>query len=74
MAVEGQSDKMVSAMERHEKKKCVIEFLHAEKKKPATIDGPGCLVNVNRDQAVDMSTVRWWVVHSNNGTAIAALK
>ena len=32
MAAEGQSDKMMSYVEAWMKKKCVTEFLHAEKK------------------------------------------
>jgi hypothetical protein len=37
MAVEGQSDKMVSDMEVRMKQRCVIEFLHAEKTAPNDI-------------------------------------
>ena len=32
MTAEGQSDKMMSDMEVRKKQRCVIEFLHAEKK------------------------------------------
>ena len=56
MAAEGQSDKMVSDTEVCMKKRCVTEFLHAEKM--ATID----FLNVSEDQTVDVNTVRQWVV------------
>ena len=46
MAAEGQSDTAVSDMEVGMKKRCVTEFLHAEKMAP------------NGDQTVDVSTVR----------------
>jgi len=46
MAAEGQSDTAVSDMEVGMKKRCVTEFLHAEKMAP------------NGDQTVDVSTER----------------
>jgi len=60
MATEVQSDKMVSDMELCMKQR-YITFLHVEKIVP--IDIHQCLVNVNGDQIVDLSTVRQWVVH-----------
>ena len=43
----------------HEER-CVIVFLHAEKKAPTDIHWH--LLNVYRDQTVSVSTVRQWVV------------
>ena len=63
MAAEGLSDKMASDMEVHMKKKCGTEFLHAEKISP--IDTHWYLLNVYREQTVDRSTVRRWMMHSN---------
>ena len=57
MAAEGQSDKMVSAMEVCMRQRCGIEFLHAEK--IALTDIHQCLLNVYGDQTGDMNTVRW---------------
>ena len=56
MAAEGQSDKRASNMAMRMKKRCVTEFLHAEKIAP--IDIHQCLLNVYGDQTVDVSTVR----------------
>ena len=56
---------MASDMEVRLKQRCVIEFVHAEKMEPADIHR--CLLNVYRDQRVDMSTVRQWVVHFSSG-------
>ena len=61
MAAEGQSEKMGPGMEEHMEQRYVTEFLHT--KKMAPIDIHRHLLNVDRDQAVDVSTVRWWVVH-----------
>ena len=55
-----QSDKMASDMEVCVKESCVTEFLHEEKMAPTDIR-PHWL-NVDGDQTVDVSTVRWWVV------------
>ena len=60
MAAEGQSDRLVSDMEVHMKQRCVTEFLHAEINAP--IDIHWCLVNVDGDQTVDVSTVRRWCI------------
>jgi len=65
MAAEGQSDKMVSAMEVCMRQRCGIEFLHAEKM--ASTDIHQCLLNVCGDQPVDVSTVRQWVVDFSSG-------
>ena len=42
-----------------------IEFLHVEKMTPNDIHL--CLLNVQGDETVDVSTVRHWVVHFSNG-------
>ena len=67
MAAEGLSDKMASDMEVHMKKKCGTEFLHAEKISP--IDTHWYLLNVYREQTVDRSTVRRWVVCYSSGNS-----
>jgi len=61
MVAEGQSDTMVSDMELSLKQRCVIEFFHEERM--ASSDIHECLLNVYGDQTVDVSIVRWWVVH-----------
>ena len=61
----GHSAKMVSEMEVHMKKRCVIEFLHAENIAPNDILRR--LLEVFRDQTVDVSTVRGWVVRFSSG-------
>ena len=58
MTAEGQSDKMASDMEVHMKQRCVIEFLHVEKIAPNDIHR--CLLNIYRDQIVDVSTGGGW--------------
>ena len=68
MAAEGQTDKMASDMEMHTKRRCIIEFLHAEKMAPTDIHRH--LVNVYGDQKVEVSTVRWWVVRFRVATAM----
>ena len=55
MAAEGQSDRMASDMEVHMKQRWVTEFLHAEN--TVIIDIHGYLLNVYRNQTVDVSTV-----------------
>ena len=42
-----------------------IEFLHTEKVAP--IDIHRHLLNVYGDETVDVSIVRWWVVHFSKG-------
>jgi len=57
---------MVSDKEACMKQRCVTEFLHAEKE-TIPIDIHCCLLKVYGDQIVDVSTVKWWVVHFNSG-------
>jgi len=57
MAAEGQSDKLASDVEVWMKKRCVIEFLHAEKMTLIVIHQH--LLNIYGDQRVDVSTVRY---------------
>jgi hypothetical protein len=56
---------MTSDMEVRMKQRCVTEFLHAEEIAPTDIHQH--LLNVYRDQTVDVSTVRWWVVCFSSG-------
>jgi len=62
MAAEGQSDKIACDMEVQMKQRCGIEFLHMEKTAPTDIHW--CLLNIYRDQPVDVDTVRQWVVQA----------
>ena len=64
-ATEEQSDRIASDMELCMKQRCVMEFLHAEEMAP--IDIHWCLLNVSGDQTVDVSTMRWWMVHFSSG-------
>ena len=57
MAVEGQSDTMVSHMDMQMKQRCASEFFYAEK---APTDIHQCLPSVDADWTVDVSTVRQW--------------
>ena len=57
MATEGQSDRMASDLEVRMEQNCVVEFLSPEKMAPADIHWH--LLNVDQDQTVDVSTVRW---------------
>ena len=52
-------------MKVHVKQRCVIEFLHSEKMAPTDISQH--LLNVYSSQTVDVSTVRWSVVHFSRG-------
>ena len=61
------TDKMASDVKVHMKQKCVTEFLHAEKMAPTDIHWHS--LNVYGDQTLDMSTVRWWVVHFSGGNS-----
>jgi hypothetical protein len=61
----GQSGKMMSDMEVHTKQRRVTEFLHADKIAPTDIQW--WLLNVYGHQTVDVSTMRWWVVHFSSG-------
>jgi len=65
MTAEGQSDKMASDMEVRMKQRYVTEFLHAEKIAPNDIHRR--LLNIYRDQTVDVSTVRQWVACFSSG-------
>jgi len=67
MTIEGQSDKMASDMEVRMKQRCVIEFLHVEKIAPNDIYRR--LLNVYRDQTVDVSTVKLCMVHFSSGNS-----
>jgi len=60
VAAEWHCDRPVSDTKVWVKQRCVIEFLYAEKMAP--IDIHWCLLNINGDQIVDVSTVRLWVV------------
>ena len=42
-----------------------IELLHVEKIIPFDINPP--FLNIYGDKAVDVSTVKWWVVHFSSG-------
>ena len=42
--------------------------------KMAPIDSHWCLLNVSGDQPVDVSTVRWWVVHFSSGDSDIKVK
>ena len=65
MAIEGQSDKLVSDVVVHMKQRCVTEFLHEKKMAPTDIHQ--CLLNIYGDQTVDVGTVRQRVVHFDSG-------
>ena len=54
---------MMSDMKVYGKQRCVIEFRLVEKMVPTDV----CqhVLNVYGDQAVDVHTVRWWVVRFN---------
>jgi len=58
MAAEGQSDKTASDMEVCMKQRGLVELIHAEH--IILIDIHQNLLNVDRDQTVDVSTVRQW--------------
>jgi len=61
----GQSNKMAPGIEVCMKQRFVIEFLHVEKF--ALNDIHRCLLNVHRDQTVDVSTVRQWMACFSSG-------
>jgi len=62
-----QSDRMASDMEGRVKQRCVIEFLHAVTVAPTDIHQH--LLNVDGVQTVDVSRVKWWVVHFSSGNS-----
>jgi len=72
MAAEGQLDKMTSDMEVHMKQNCVTEFLHIKKWPSLTFSQ--CLLKAYRDQKMDMSTVRQWVMLFSYSAITAAVK
>lgn len=47
--------------------RCVTEFLYMEHIAP--IDIQWCLLNVYGDQTVDVTIVRWWVLHFSSGNS-----
>ena len=55
----------MSDVEVRMKQKCVTEFLHVERMAPTGIHWHS--LNIDGDQAVDVSTVRWWVVRFSSG-------
>jgi len=61
----GQIERMVSNMQVHTRQRCVTEFILMENTAP--IDIQQHLLNVSRDQTVDVSTVRQWVVRFSSG-------
>ena len=71
MAAEGQSDRMTSGTEMQMKQRCVIESFYEEKMTPFDIHQ--CLLNICADQTVDVSTVRWWVVHFSSDNSNSEL-
>ena len=60
-------DKMKSDVEVYMKQRFVIEFLHVEKMALITIHL--CLLNIYRDQTVNVSTVKQWVLHFSSGNS-----
>ena len=72
MAAEEQPDRRVSDMEVCMKERSVIEFLHEEKM--ASTDIHQCLLNVDGNQPVDVSTVRWLMVCFSRGGSNVKVK
>jgi len=69
MAAEEHSDTLLPDTEVHLKQRHVIEFLHAEI--IALIEIHWHLLNIYGDQTVDLSTVRWWVLHFSSGDGVS---
>ena len=67
MATEGRPYDMGSAMERLMKRRCVPEFLRADKMAPIGIHR--CLLNVEGEQAVGVTAVRLRAVFGQWGTS-----
>ena len=65
MAADGQSDRMVSEVGVHVDQSGVIELLRVEEMAPSDIQQ--ALMSVSGDQSVDVSTVRWWMMHFSSG-------
>ena len=63
MAAEGQCDKTTSDMGAHMEQRCVTEFLHVDKMVLLI------KIHIYEVQTVDVSTVRWWVVHFTSGNS-----
>ena len=61
-----QSDTMTSDTEVRIKLRCIIELLHVEKKIAPT-DIHQCLLNVYEEQTVDVSMMRWRMMHFSSG-------
>ena len=61
MAAEGL--KVVSGMEVQVKQRHGIELLHMKKKKNSPVDVHLWLLNINRDQTIDVNAVRQWVMY-----------
>ena len=62
MTAEGQSDKMVHALEVHMKQRCVTEFLYADKMAPMNVNSLKLSEHL-WIQTVDVSTVRQRMLH-----------
>lgn len=67
MASERQSDKMASDIEVWIKQTWRTEFLHTWRIAPTDLHW--CLLNVHGDRTVNVSTVRWQVVHFSSGNS-----
>ena len=61
------SDQVTSDMEMCLKQRSGTEFIHAEN--IPFIDIHQCLLDINGDQTVAVSTVRWWVVRFSSGNS-----
>jgi len=64
MAAEGQSDRMEPDVEVCMKQRSLNSSMQ---KKVAPSDIHQCLLNIYGDQTVNVSIVRWWVVHFSSG-------
>lgn len=58
---------MMPDLKVHMKKRCVTEFLYEEETLPINIHGQ--LLNVSRDQTVDVRAVRQWTVCFSSGNS-----
>ena len=67
---QGGSDKTASDMEVQIKQRCVTEFLCAEKMVPTDIHQ--CFLNIYGDQIVNVSTLKWQLVHFSSGNHTGA--
>ena len=64
---EEQSEKMASDMEACTRQRCRTEYFHERKMAP--IDIHQHVLKAYREQRVNVSTVRCWVVHFNSGNS-----